>query len=46
MAGVLAALTLADCEYFNKPLRPFIDIYYAKVTLDAVNFGEQLGGGG
>jgi hypothetical protein len=40
---ILAALVFAGCEYFNAPIKPFIDMSTAKVTLGAVDIGVQKG---
>jgi hypothetical protein len=33
----------AGCEYFNAPIKPFIDMSTAKVTLGSVDIGVQMG---
>ena len=37
----LTALLLVDCDYFNAPIQPFIDMNTAVVSLNRVNMGAQ-----
>jgi hypothetical protein len=41
---VVAALVFAGCDHFNVPIKPFIDLNMAKVTLGVVDFGVQADG--
>ena len=41
---VAAVFVVAGCDYFNVPLKPFMDRNAAKVTLASVNFGSAAGG--